>query len=157
MGTQSKLNVIPISMREANEFVIKLHRHSKKVRGCKFCLGAILNDKLVGVIIVGRPVSRRLDDRFTAEVLRTCTDGTKNVNSFLYGKAWNIWQQMGGTKILTYTLSKESGISLRASGYVAVSKTKPFPKGKGWTTREGREWQSKVHSEEKIRWEKQIT
>ena len=108
-----KMKCIPISMAEANDFIIKLHRHSKKVRGCKFCLGAMKDNKLVGVLVLGRPVARKLDNRYTAEVLRTCSDGTKNVNSFLYAKAWNIWQQMGGNKIITYTLEKESGISLK--------------------------------------------
>ena len=104
-------------MAEANDFITKLHRHSKKVRGCKFCLGAMKDNKLVGILVLGRPVARKLDNRYTAEVLRTCSDGTKNVNSFLYAKAWNIWQQMGGNKILTYTLEKESGISLKACGF----------------------------------------
>ena len=31
-----KLQVIPISLREANEFVINFHRHSKKTRGHKY-------------------------------------------------------------------------------------------------------------------------
>ena len=150
------MQVIPITLREANAFVEKLHRHSKTVRGCRFCLGALKDDKLVGVVIIGRPIARKLDDRFTAEVLRTCTDGTKNVNSFLYGVAWRIWQQMGGKKIITYTLSKESGISLKASGYKPVATTSPFSKGTGWTTRKGREWQEGVHNYSKVRWQKQI-
>ena len=147
-----KMKCIPISMAEANEFIIKLHRHSKKVRGCKFCIGAMKDNKLVGILVLGRPVARKLDNRYTAEVLRTCSDGTKNVNSFLYAKAWNIWQQMGGNKIITYTLQKESGISLKACGFEKEAVTKPFKKGTGWTTRPGREWQEKVHSEIKFRW-----
>ena len=125
-------------MAEANDFIVKLHRHSKKVRGCKFCLGALKDDKLVGILVLGRPVARKLDNRYTAEILRTCSDGTKNVNSFLYAKAWNIWRLMGGNKIITYTLQKESGVSLNACGFEKAV-TQPFKKGKGWTTRPGRE------------------
>ena len=64
--------MVPINLKEANLFVENFHRHNKKVQGAKFCLGASYNDKLVGVIIVGRPVARKLDDGFTAEVTRSC-------------------------------------------------------------------------------------
>ena len=67
-----KLQVIPISLREANEFVINFHRHSKKTRGHKYSIGASDGENLVGVAIVGRPIARKLDDGFTAEVLRVC-------------------------------------------------------------------------------------
>ena len=59
---------------------------------------------------------------------------------------------MGGNKIITYTLQKESGVSLNACGFEKEAVTQPFKKGKGWTTRSGREWQEKVHSEIKYRW-----
>ena len=65
-----KLQVIPLTIRDANEFVTNFHRHNKAVRGAKFAIGASYNDQLVGVAIVGRPISRRLDDGFTAEVVR---------------------------------------------------------------------------------------
>ena len=48
-----KLQVIPISLREANEFVINFHRHSKKTRGHKYSIGASDGENLVGVAIVG--------------------------------------------------------------------------------------------------------
>jgi len=38
---------------------------------------------------------------------------------------------MGGKKIITYTLETESGISLKAAGFINDSITKSFPKGKG--------------------------
>ncbi len=104
--------------------------------------------------IVGRPVARKLDDGLTGEIVRTCTDGSKNVNSFLYGACARIWKEMGGKRILTYTLSTESGISLKAAGYINTSETRAFKKGTGWTTRENREWQPGVHSLPKLRWER---
>ena len=63
---------------------------------------------------------------------------------------------MGGKRIITYTLQTESGISLKAAGYTHRGTTKAFPPGKGWTTRENREWQPKVHSLEKYRWERDL-
>ena len=150
-----RLKVIPITLKVANEFITNFHRHNKKVQGCRFCLGAKFNDKLVGVAIVGRPVARKLDDGLTAEVTRTCVldDAPKNVNSFLYGKCWRVWQQMGGKRMLTYTLQSESGSSLKGAGWKILGETGGWKNGKGWTTRKGREWQA-VTGELKFRWEK---
>jgi hypothetical protein len=111
---------------------------------------------VIGVAIVGRPVARRLDDGYVGEIVRTCTEGAKNVNSFLYGACARIWREMGGTRIITYTLETESGISLKAAGYRHRETTKAFAEGKGWTSRKGREWQPKVHSVQKYRWEKNL-
>ena len=78
------LTLRPVSLAEANAFVAEHHRHHKPVRGHKFSLGCMVGGQLVGVAIVGRPVSRYLDDGLTLEVNRLCTDGTQNACSFLY-------------------------------------------------------------------------
>lgn len=151
------VRIKPYTLRLANEYVRKHHRHSKTVVGCKFCIAAVDDDnQIIGVAIVGRPVARKLDDGYTGEIVRTCTEGTKNVNSFLYGACARIWKEMGGTKILTYTLETESGISLKAAGYTHKETTRAFSEGTGWTTRKNREWQPKVHSVQKYRWEKSL-
>ena len=64
------LSLRPVSLSEANSFVAKNHRHHKPVRGHKFSLGCMVDGQLVGVAIVGRPVSRYLDDGLTLEVPR---------------------------------------------------------------------------------------
>ena len=112
-----KLEAIPLELKQANEFVTELHRHHDAVYRDKFRVGASLNGKLVGVVQVGRPVSRMLDDGKTVEVVRLCTDGTKDVCSFLYSRAARIAKEMGYTKIITYILESESGSSLKASGW----------------------------------------
>lgn len=91
-------------------------------RGHKFSIG-LINEAgvLIGVAMVGRPVARALDDGFTAEVNRTCTDGSANANSALYGAAWRACKGMGYTRIVTYTQYGESGASLRAAGWVKVA------------------------------------
>ena len=81
------LSLRPVSLAEANNFVKEHHRHHKPVRGHKFSLGCMDEEHLAGVAIVGRPVSRYLDDGMTLEVNRLCTDGTRNACSFLYGAA----------------------------------------------------------------------
>lgn len=66
------LSVQPISLRQANSFVLKYHRHHKPVVGAKFSIGLFSCDELKGVAICGRPVGRKLDDGFTLEVNRLC-------------------------------------------------------------------------------------
>ena len=94
------LSLRPVSLSEANSFVAKNHRHHKPVRGHKFSLGCMVDGQLVGVAIVGRPVSRYLDDGLTLEVNRLCTDGTQNACSFLYGAAARAARTMGYQKII---------------------------------------------------------
>ena len=113
----NKLEAVPLELAQANEFVSELHRHHDAVYRDKFRIGASLDGKLVGVVQVGRPVSRMLDDGKTVEVVRLCTDGTKDVCSFLYSKAARIAKEMGYEKIITYILESESGTSLIASGW----------------------------------------
>lgn len=114
------LQVVPISLKEANAFVSENHRHHHPVVGHKFSIGASDGEKIVGVAIVGRPVSRYLDDGCTLEVNRCCTDGTKNACSLLYGAAWRAARAMGYKKLVTYILASENGSSLKASGYKCI-------------------------------------
>lgn len=113
----SRLVAVPLDLDLANEFVGRLHRHHVPVVGHKFSTGAMVGEQLVGVVIVGRPVSRHRDDGMTLEVTRLCTDGTRNACSFLYGAAARAAFALGYSKIGTYTLPSEGGASLRAAGW----------------------------------------
>lgn len=118
-----RLRHVRVSLRDANEFVEAVHRHHKPVVGHLFSLGAVLGDTLVGVVIVGRPVSRMRDDGVTAEVTRLCTDGTRNACSFLYGAAARAAFALGFTRIGTYILASEPGTSLKAADWQEVRRT----------------------------------
>jgi len=107
----------PISLKDANAFVTLLHRHHKRTAGHKFSISVWDGEVVRGVCIVGRPVARLLDDGWTLEVNRCCTDGVKNGCSMLYGAARRSAKAMGYKKIITYTLPSEGGVSLRASGW----------------------------------------
>ena len=85
--------------------------------------------QLVGVAIVGRPVSRYLDDGMTLEVNRLCSIGEKNVCSFLYGAAARAARALGYRKIITYTLDSEPGTTLHAAGWTCTG----LAGGKEWT------------------------
>lgn len=43
------LKAIPLTRKQANEFVEKMHRHHKPSQGDKFRVGAMLDGVLVGV------------------------------------------------------------------------------------------------------------
>lgn len=111
------MKCVPVSLKQANAFIEDLHRHHKAVQGHKFSIGCEIGGVLHGVCVVGRPVSRYLDDGMTLEVTRLCTDGTYNCCSFLYSRAAKIAKDMGYSKIITYILETESGVSLKASGW----------------------------------------
>lgn len=124
-----KLMLVPISLKEANEFVTRYHRHHKPVTGHKFSVAAAVDGRVIGVAIVGRPVSRFLDDGWTLEVNRLCTDGTRNACSFLYSACWRCAKNMGYKKLITYILKEESGASLKANGWKCVGEAG----GERWT------------------------
>lgn len=111
------LKIRPISLKDANDFVELQHRHHRKATGHKFSIAVYDGETLHGVAIVGRPLSRFLDNGKTLEVLRLCTDGCKNACSILYSRCARISKDMGYEKIITYILDEEDGTSLKASGW----------------------------------------
>ena len=148
--------VVPITLREANEFVANFHRHNKPTQGGRFAIGASTGRDLIGVAIVGRPLSATLQDGETAEVTRVCVidSAPKNTCSFLYGRCWRIWQQMGGKRMVTYTLQSESGSSLRGAGWKIMGEVKPHDRWSKKVERDQkkREWQP-IYGQLKFRWE----
>lgn len=144
----SGLTLRPCTLREANAFVAEHHRHHQPTRGHRWSLACALGGQVVGVAIAGRPVSRHLDDGTTLEVLRVATDGTPNACSFLLAAVARTARAMGYRKVLTYTLTAETGASLRAVGWRAVHTTK----AEGWG-RPSRDRDDRHPTEAKTRWE----
>ncbi len=113
----------PITLREANRFVAAHHRHHRPPRGHRWSLACYDGDTLRGVAICGRPLARHLDDGLTNEVLRLCTDGTRNACSFLLGAVRRAALALGYRRTLTYTLMAEEGASLRGAGWEQTATT----------------------------------
>ena len=111
------LEIKPIHLAQAKEYVGQYHRHNIPPVGGKFAVGCYENDRLCGVAICGRPTARRSDDGLTLEIYRNCTDGTPNACSKLYGAACKIAKDMGYKRVITYTLASENGASLKASNF----------------------------------------
>ena len=117
------LQLQPIAYADACAFITAHHRHHLPPQGWKFGIG--LNDgvQLVGVVTVGRPVARHLDNGWTLEVTRCCTDGTEHACSKLYAAAWRATRALGYRRLITYTLASESGASLRGAGWQVLYQT----------------------------------
>ena len=128
-AVRPRLAIAPCSLKEANAYVQKWHRHHGRVAGAKFSLAVGDTDQIRGVAIVGRPVARHLDDGSTLEVTRVATDGVPNGCSALYGAAWRAARALGYQRLITYKLRSEPGTSLRAANFQLVA----VVKGRSWS------------------------
>jgi hypothetical protein len=116
------IDIRPISLQTANEFIIKHHRHTGQLQGWKFGVGLYIKNRLKGVASAGRPLARTIDDGRTIEITRVCVKGTaKNACSMLYGALRRAAKALGYVKAITYTLREELGTSLKASGFQLVA------------------------------------
>ena len=145
------MNIKPISLKFAQEFVRQHHRHNKPPVGHKFSVGLFVDNVCVGVAVAGRPVARALDDGLTLEVTRTCTDGTRNANSMLYGAIVRAATALGYRKCVTYTQHDESGASLRGAGWTPVA---TLVARKGWDTPSRKRKDIGSAGVNRIRWER---
>ncbi len=151
------LRVISLSLKEANHYVKLFHRHSAPVHCAKYALAAFdAAGQLHGVAILGRPVARLLAEgnagemhNRVIEVVRVATDGTRNVNSLLYGAARRLAKEAGYERIITYILATEEGTSLKADGWTCVAAVR----GQQWHTPSRPRKHNDLYSLPKFRWE----
>lgn len=113
----------PITLRDAQTFIAKHHRHSDPPIGwiCGVAVYEInppeLGQRLVGVGVLGRPVAQQLQDGTTAEITRVATIEARNVASMIYGALCRVAEGLGYTRVVSYTLATETGATLKASGF----------------------------------------
>lgn len=130
------------------------HRHHQAPTGHKFSVAVYNGKTLVGVAVVGRPVSRIIQSRepHTLEVTRVCTWGNpalrRNAASKLYALAGKRAKALGYRKLITYTLAEEeNGASLKASNFTAEH----VNAGGSWNT-PSRPREDKAPTVAKTRW-----
>lgn len=146
------LSPVPVSRKQANAFVAAKHRHHGPVQGFKFAVGlADASGDLRAVAIAGRPVALKLDDGFTLEVTRLCTDGSKNACSNLYSRIARVARELGYRRVLTYTLKDEPGTSLCAAGWQCTGETP----GRSWNV-PSRPREDKHQLGPRLRWERAL-
>ena len=127
-----RIDLVPVTLPVANAAVARWHRHHAPIPGgfAWYCVGAVVDGHLVGVAICGRPTNRNNDNRQTVEVLRLATDGTVNACSALLGASARAAQAIGAHRVITYTLTEETGASLRGAGWVCECEDT----GRSWWT-----------------------
>lgn len=152
------MRVVPLTLRQANDFVEKWHRHSSRTSndGGKYAIGLEHDGDVVGVAIVGRPIARLLQKDGAAELLRLCISPSapRCAGSKLYARARRIWQLMGGTTLHTYTLQRESGASLRGAGLKVPAAEID---GAQWTRKTRERRVKAIHDEPKFRWSEKLS
>lgn len=130
------LEVVPVSQAVAKAFVLEHHRHCPPPAGWRFGAGVRNGGQLVGVVMVGRPVARAIDQHQVVEVNRLCvrTDipqgMTWNACSLLYGWAAREAKRRGFKRVITYTMADEPGTTLKAAGWAVDGTVRP----KSWST-----------------------
>jgi hypothetical protein len=149
------MKIVPLTIREACDFVERHHRHLGRTPndGGKFAIGLVIGDELIGAAVVGRPTSRMLQEiqgPGTAELLRNCVSSAapRNACSRLEARCKRIWQLMGGTRLVTYNLASESGASLRAVGFAPECEVK----ARSWNTPSRPRAARAIEDEDKVRW-----
>ena len=128
------------SFKVAKAFHRKYHRHLKSLIGHKFSIAAIENNKTLGIVTVGRPISRILDNGKTLEITRLTSLGSRNLCSQLYSKAIKECKNLNYEKVITYTRIDENGSSVKASNF----KFDIISKCKQWTGRKQHEIIDKI-------------
>lgn len=122
----------PSSKRAVNALIKQWHRHHPPVRGLRFAVEALVDDEVVGAVVVGRPSAPALDDGTTHEATRLVLQGGHyNVGSRLLGACTRASDAMGCWRCVSYTRDDETGQVFRAAGWVPVAKVK----AEGWDRR----------------------
>tara|TARA_B100000965_G_C19540026_1_gene735120 strand:- start:81 stop:848 length:768 start_codon:yes stop_codon:yes gene_type:complete len=155
---RNRFALLPITAAQANLGIARFHRHAGPVTGAKMAYAAWDRDRcgFAGCIVLGRPVSRILDDGVTLEVNRLAVDpeDTPNLCSQMMGTAARVvFKHRLACQLVTYTIAhgSETGASLRAAGWT-LDVDEPL-RPRRWNTRPGRE-ASAVTPAPRLRWRK---
>lgn len=139
--TKTSLELAPITLRQAGQFVQDNHRHHEAPTGGLFAVSLLADGELVGVGIAGRPVAGGLQDGRSLEILRCCLlPGYPNGCSMIYRALVRAGEALGYRRFLTYILESEHGRSLKAAGFTEVALTRG-----GFWARDGRPRRARAH------------
>lgn len=149
------LEIGKITFPVAKEFIRWHHRHCDPPHGWKYGAALFNGNEMVAVMTAGRPGSRHLDAQGCMEITRVCVKElvphglVANACSILYGYACREAFAQGYQRVVTYTKKGESGVSLRAAGFVPVA----VSQGGEWDRRD-RPRRPGRNTVEKVRWER---
>jgi hypothetical protein len=117
------LSLKPITFKDACIFVNENHLHLKAPQGYKFAISAAIDDDIVCVIMIGRPLNRNLDDGSTLEILRLAGKFINNSSSFLVAAGLKVCKNLGYKRLITYIRADEKGHVYKMMGFAAAPKT----------------------------------
>lgn len=123
MKPDQDMSLVPISLKEANEYLAKHIRQYRPMPGCKFTVGCALDGKLVGAAIVGRC----RDDAQAVQIDRIYTTGGRAAYGMLYGACARAAQALGYWRISAFLPADRPDSALRAAGWM---RTEPESGGK---------------------------
>ena len=113
MSQDNVIYLVPLSLREANDFLAKYGRSYRPMRGCKFCVGCALDGKLAGAVIAGRC----REDGQTVQIDRVYATGGRTAYGMLYGAAARAAQALGYWRIIAFLPEGRPDSALRAAGW----------------------------------------
>jgi hypothetical protein len=147
------LHLVDVDFSTCVGFVDRHHRHHRPPVGWRWGHGVANGCDLVGVAMVGRPVSHAFDPCVVVEVTRLCIDHdfdqeiTRDAASMLLGAAAREARRRDFAHIITYTLVSEPGTSLKAAGWTPEHLTR----GGSWH-RASRPRRDSAPTCRKVRW-----
>jgi hypothetical protein len=121
-GYPAAIEIVPLTLREANGQIREWHRHHDPVPGCRFSIGAMVDGVIAGVLIVESATAPAFGGRLTRifEVSRVATpseNASKNVASKLLGAARRSALEQGFRRGISYIRTDEKGTSYLAAGW----------------------------------------
>ena len=147
-----------IALADANDFIAHVHRHSAPVRGWKYGVSLWDEISIIGVVTVGRPVARNLDDGTTLEVTRLAllNNAPTDAASRLLGNAARIAKDLGYGRLVSYTLESETGGAYQASGWDRTERVKSAQWNRPSRQRDLLDEDDITLRQDKWRWEKAV-
>jgi len=152
------LRFVDVDFPTCEVFVEEHHRHHRPPAGWRWGHGIANGHDLVGVAMVGSPVSHAFHPHRVVEVTRLCIDHglapeiTRDAASMLYATAAREARRRGFQHIITYTLVSELGTSLKAAGWVPEHLTR----GGSWN-RPSRPRRDAAPTCPKVRWGRSLS
>lgn len=114
-----------VPQSEVKDFINKHHRHLNASLGDKFrvVIRNGVGNKVIACAMMGRPVSRFLDNGKTLEITRVAVNNnlprelTQNACSQIYAKCCKWAKENGYDSVITYTMEHEIGASLKSANF----------------------------------------
>lgn len=149
----TELKICPISLKEAQQYIRKHHRHCGPPKFHKFSVALVVagEDEPVGIAVASTPKARVQMDGKTLEINRVCSDVRyADVCSKLYSLVVKAGRNMGYCRFLTYTLAEEDGVGIKAAGFRLDGMTENAPQG--WNSQSRPRCTEKYPDGPKKRW-----